>query len=63
MEVCFPILQNKIAERIQKELELYLIDNQNSWALHADGEYQLVAQEQGSAALSAQIELLDKYAQ
>lgn len=63
VEVCFPILQSKISDRIQKELELYLIDNQNSWELDADGEYQLRTQGQTSVMLSAQLELLDKYAQ
>ena len=63
VEVCFPVLQTKIAERIKKELELYLLDNLNSWSLRSDGEYQLVEMDDNKDSNSAQSVLLDKYAQ
>jgi polyphosphate kinase len=39
IEVCFPILKKKLAARIIDELELYLEDCEQSWALMPDGEY------------------------
>lgn len=39
IEVCFPILKKKLANRILEELELYLGDQAQSWELQADGEY------------------------
>lgn len=39
IEVSFPILKKKHANRIKSELELYLDDRSQSWELKADGEY------------------------
>lgn len=39
IEVSFPILKKKHANRIISELELYLDDRAQSWELKADGEY------------------------
>ncbi len=39
IEVCFPIVRKKLAQRIQQELELYLADETQSWELRADGLY------------------------
>jgi len=39
IEVCFPILKKKLANRIIDELEAYLNDEVQSWELQADGEY------------------------
>lgn len=39
IEVCFPILKKKLANRIINELELYLEDQVQSWELNADGSY------------------------
>ncbi|PIV34309.1 MAG: polyphosphate kinase 1 [Lysobacterales bacterium CG02_land_8_20_14_3_00_62_12] len=43
IEVCFPILDPPLAERVYtEEIENYLADNQQAWALQADGQYQRV---------------------
>jgi len=39
VEVCFPIIEKKLINRIKKELESYLTDNVLSWQLQADGNY------------------------
>ncbi len=39
IEVCFPILRKKWANRIVTELEAYLSDQAQSWELQSDGEY------------------------
>jgi polyphosphate kinase len=39
IEVCFPILKKKLANRIIDELEAYLSDEVQSWELQPDGEY------------------------
>lgn len=39
IEVCFPILKKKLANRIMDELEAYLGDVVQSWELGPDGEY------------------------
>lgn len=39
VEVCFPISDKKIAERIMNDLFAYLRDNSQAWLLQSDGEY------------------------
>jgi polyphosphate kinase len=39
VEACFPVLDLRLARRIQRELELYLQDNCQSWLLQPDGSY------------------------
>ena len=40
IEVCFPILDAELAQRVYAEaLENYLADNTQAWLLHADGSY------------------------
>ncbi|MEX0739599.1 MAG: polyphosphate kinase 1 [Pseudohongiella sp.] len=39
IEIAFPILKKKGANRILEELEMYLADRQQSWTLQADGSY------------------------
>ncbi|GHE22320.1 polyphosphate kinase 1 [Halomonas urumqiensis] len=61
VETCFPILDRKLAARVRKDLETYLVDNCQSWQLQADGTY--VQQSAGGAApISAQETLLYAYA-
>ncbi|SHE63650.1 polyphosphate kinase [Modicisalibacter ilicicola DSM 19980] len=61
VETCFPILDKKLAQRVRKDLETYLVDNCQSWLLLEDGSYQ--KQEAGDAApISAQETLLYAYA-
>ena len=40
IEVCFPILNPKLAKRVADELDLYLEERVQSWELQSDGEYQ-----------------------
>ena len=63
VEVCFPILSTKLADRVKKELEVLLLDNQNAWELQADGEYLHTDVKDATAVFSAQNMLIDKYAQ
>ena len=39
IEVCFPITRKKWANRIVREMELYLSDKVQSWTLTSDGVY------------------------
>ena len=61
VETCFPLLDKKLAARVRKDLETYLVDNCQSWLLQGDGTY--VKQTPGDAApISAQETLLYAYA-
>ena len=61
VETCFPLLDKKLAARVRKDLETYLVDNCQSWLLQPDGSY--VKQHPGEAApISAQETLLYAYA-
>ncbi|MDR3388395.1 MAG: polyphosphate kinase 1 [Rudaea sp.] len=41
IEVCFPILDAELAQRVYDEaLDTYLADNVQAWILHADGHYE-----------------------
>ncbi|WP_445004671.1 polyphosphate kinase 1 [Halomonas mongoliensis] len=61
VETCFPLLDRKLAARVRKDLETYLVDNCQSWLLQPDGSY--VKQTPGDAApISAQETLLYAYA-
>ncbi|OQW72113.1 MAG: polyphosphate kinase 1 [Proteobacteria bacterium ST_bin11] len=39
VEVCFPIADKRIAERILGDLDAYLRDNAQAWQLQSDGQY------------------------
>lgn len=61
VETAFPLLDRKLAERVRKDLETYLVDNCQSWLLQPDGRY--LQQRSGDcAAISAQETLLYAYA-
>lgn len=45
VEVCFPIADKRIAERILGDLDGYLKDNTQAWLLGPDGQYQRVHDE------------------
>ena len=60
VETCFPILDPRLAERVQREaLQNYLADNLNAWELGADGRYRKCAPGEGQAPYSAQQALLE----
>ncbi|MBV8784211.1 MAG: RNA degradosome polyphosphate kinase, partial [Gammaproteobacteria bacterium] len=61
VEVAFPIRSARHAERIRRDLDLYLADNCQAWQLKPDGSYERIAR--GAAqAVNAQAELLSSYA-
>ena len=39
IEVCFPILKKKLANRIMEEMNLYLSDRGQTWEMQTDGNY------------------------
>jgi len=61
VETCFPILDEKLAERVfDEELGNYLGDNLQAWTLHEDGRYTRVSPAEGEMPYSAQGALLAK---
>jgi polyphosphate kinase len=61
VEVAFPILDPLVAHRVYREgLLNYLADNQNAWQLLPDGHYQRCTPDEGEAAFSAQLALLEE---
>jgi polyphosphate kinase len=61
VETCFPIHDAGIAQRILRELQLYLTDNCQAWALQSDGSYRQVTAPRGKRK-SAQETLLQAMA-
>lgn len=59
VEICFPIKNKKIRERIIEDLHLYLKDNTGSWILQQDGNYQQLLPAEQEAAISVQDTLLE----
>ena len=62
IEVCFPILKKKHANRIIEELKVYLESPTQTWELNATGEY-VERLQQENHQLDVQNELLNKLAQ
>jgi polyphosphate kinase len=62
IEVCFPILTEKLANRVKKELDQFFSDNCQSWQLRADGHYVLNQPKQGQDRRSVQESMLEKLA-
>jgi polyphosphate kinase len=61
VETCFPILDPALAERVfNEELANYLLDNQQSWLLQADGSYSRALAGPDELPYSAQGSLLAK---
>ncbi|WP_185233517.1 polyphosphate kinase 1 [Teredinibacter franksiae] len=63
VETCFPILQPELAERIHRELNLYLQDNLRSWQLDTEGRYSVNSRKAEEPVVGAQDELLSLLAQ
>lgn len=59
VEICFPIKNKKIRDRILDDLNLYLKDNCQAWILQADGSYLQLAPAAGEPRISAQETLLE----
>ena len=61
VEVCFPISDKKLAERVLNDLQSYKQDNSQAWLLQSDGQYQHL--QPGTAPVfQVQIELLKSFA-
>jgi polyphosphate kinase len=62
VEICFPIEQKKLRERVISDLQCYLRDNTQAWVLQSDGSY--TRQKPGkSLPYSAQQALLEQLAE
>ena len=61
VEQCFPILEEKLRERIISNLEIYLSDNCQAWQLDSEGSYTRVTPADNEPRVSAQQTLLDLY--
>ncbi len=62
VEVCFPIETKALRERIIKDLNGYLKDNQQAWLLRRDARYEKVELAEGESPFSIQQSLLEKKA-
>lgn len=63
VETCFPLLETRLANRVRKDLQTYLLDNCQSWELQSDGSYLLNTPAEGEGEVSVQETLLDAYAE
>src|SRR5262249_39312805 len=61
VEVAFPINLPEHAERVRRDLDVYLADNCQAWALRRDGGYERLTRD-SERAVNAQSELLSNYA-
>lgn len=60
VEIAFPIRREKYKRNVLRDLETYLADNTQAWALDGEGRYRRIGQD-SSTVRCAQIELLDAY--
>ena len=59
IEVCFPILNPKLAKRVADELDMYLMDRAQNWEMQSDGEYKPAMAKRGGDT-GVQEKLLEK---
>lgn len=59
VEVCFPMVQKKLADRLREDLEAILRDNVNAWILQSDGSY--VRVEATAHPFEAQTSFLERF--
>ena len=62
VETAWPIEDRLIKKRLLSELELYFKDTNNAWILQPDGEYIRKKPKKESKAVTAQLELLNRFA-
>ncbi len=60
VEICFPIENKTLRERVKQDLAWYLKDNTQAWILSADGSYALPQMAEGEEPFSAQQALLNE---
>jgi polyphosphate kinase len=58
VEVCFPIENKKLAQRILRNLGLYLNDNSQAWIMQSDGSYVRATRGKDEPIIQAQAMLL-----
>lgn len=61
-ESCFEIRQQRLRNQIMHDLELYLADNCQAWALHGDGSYERLRPGADEPRVSAQETFLEELA-
>ena len=61
-ELCFPIRQRQLRERLEADLALLLADDANAWLLRGDGSYVRATAAEGRTPVSAQLTLLEQLA-
>ena len=62
IEVCFPILDERLKSRILADLDANLSDNCQAWELRGDGSYQHARPATGAELVSVQSQLLTRLA-
>ncbi|WP_455201918.1 polyphosphate kinase 1 [Kaarinaea lacus] len=62
VEVCFPIREKRMQERVIKDLHYYLKDNKQAWVLNQDGTYARTKSAENEEPFAAQTTLLDELA-
>jgi polyphosphate kinase len=62
IEVCFPILDERLKSRILADLDANLSDNCQAWELRGDGSYQHARPAPGAELVSVQSQLLTRLA-
>ena len=60
VEICFPIENKKLHDRILHDLDLYLQDNTQAWILQPDGSYQRLTQAVDEEPIQVQAMLLNE---
>ena len=58
VEICFPIENKKLQNRVLQNLNLYLKDNTQSWLLQSNGNYQQLKKADTEEPFQAQAELM-----
>ncbi|MGR9037669.1 MAG: polyphosphate kinase 1 [Gammaproteobacteria bacterium] len=60
VEICFPVENKKLQNRILRDLELYLNDNTHAWLLQSDGSYKRLQPAEEAQPIQAQTMILNK---
>jgi polyphosphate kinase len=58
VEICFPVENKKLQNRILQDLNLYLNDNTQAWLLQSDGSYQRLQKADADESIQAQAVLM-----
>jgi polyphosphate kinase len=61
VEIAFPVMSPALSAQLRADLQLYLEDTREAWQMNADGLYARVSPAPGSAPLSAQATLLERF--